>query len=157
MFVLIRKTLTIVIIAAGSIVLWESAVPSGFKQDITAETAGQEVETLNDDVRGDEIGAGFRDSGGMNIGQRLIIWVLFVILLPIVTAPLSGRITDRESNAANVLMLFGYTGLGIFAAHAVNLLRVTGLLTSILFLMTLLAVFAYNLWICGYVAGLREK
>ena len=90
-------------------------------------------------------------------GQRLLVWVLFVLLLPVVTAPLAGRVIDRQSNTANVLLLFGYTGLGILAAYIVNGVHVGSIWSALLYLLGLLAIFAYNLWMCAFIASLRSK
>lgn len=167
MFSLIRKAVTLVIVAAGSIALWESGilpnlaekgVPSIADNVAMAQSAIKKTGQNDPKAQSDEIArTEDAETGGMKSGQRLIVWVLFVVLLPVLTAPLAGRIIDQESNAANVLMLFGYTGLDVLTAHVINLLHVTGVLSAILFLTGLLAVFAYNLWICGFVAGLRKK
>jgi hypothetical protein len=165
MFGLIRKTLTLVVVAASSIALWESGmlsdvatktVPSAAEKMAMAQSATEQRPESGSAPQTAENMPTEKVEEGMSTGQRLVVWVLFVLLLPVLTAPLAGHIMDRESNAANVLMLFGYTGLDVLSAHVVNLLHVSGIVSAIFFLIGLLAVFAYNLWVCGFVAGLRR-
>jgi len=89
-------------------------------------------------------------------GRRLFAWSLFILLLPVVTAPLANRLLDKQSNTANLLLLFGYTGLDIVAAYRVGGFSVEGILSAIVYLIALLAVFSYNLWICAFLARLRQ-
>ena len=89
-------------------------------------------------------------------GQSLITLALFILLAPVITAPLANRILDRHSNTANLLLLFSYTGLDILAAHMVGNISIGGILSAIVYLAALLAVFSYNLWICAFLARLRR-
>jgi hypothetical protein len=66
-------------------------------------------------------------------------------------------VLGRRSNAANVLLLFGYTGLDVLAAYLVDGVHVGGIVSGVFCLIGLLAVFAYNLWICAYLASVRPE
>jgi hypothetical protein len=89
-------------------------------------------------------------------GKRLLALTLFILLVPVITAPLANRILDKQSNTANLLLLFGYTGLDIVAAYMVGVISVGSIWSSIGCLIALLAVFSYNLWICAFLARLRK-
>ena len=89
-------------------------------------------------------------------GQRIVVLALFVLLTPVITAPLANRILDSKSNTANLLLLFGYMGLDVLAAHIVGGVCVRGILSAILCMAALLVAFSYNLWICAYLARLRQ-
>jgi hypothetical protein len=89
-------------------------------------------------------------------GLRFLIWALFVLLAPVVTAPLAGRVLKKQSNAANAVLLFGYTGLDVLAAHVVLGVRVASIWTALAYLVGLLGVFTYNLWTCAFLAKLSN-
>jgi hypothetical protein len=89
-------------------------------------------------------------------GLRFLIWALFVLLAPVLTAPLAGRILGKKSNAANALLLFGYTGLDVLAAHVVVGVHVVSIWTALAYLVGLLGVFTYNLWTCAFLAKLSN-
>ena len=158
MFTIIRKAVVLGAVGIASVAVWEAGRLGG---RVDGEiVAIPELAAMQE-------GAGAADQGPADIqhtpaaragadGRRWLVWAVFVLLLPIATAPLAGRIIDKESNAANVLMLFGYTGLGVLGLHIVCGVQVTGILSAVLYLTGLLATFAYNLWICGLVAGLRR-
>lgn len=170
MFKLIRKIMVLSVVAVASIALWEAGkvtdlakqhIPDSFhlpflaqsetqtEADDEKKTVGQQQQQVPEVAEKDE-----RETAS---GLRWLAWAVFVLLLPVVTGPLAGHIIDKESNAANVVMLFGYTGLGILALHFVCGVQVVGILSAVLYLVGLLALFAYNLWICGFIAGLRER
>ncbi len=48
---------------------------------------------------------------GTSLGWRLVGWAVFVLLLPLVTAPLLFRALKRESNLVNALSLFTLTAV----------------------------------------------
>lgn len=168
MFKLIRKFMILVVVAVTSVALWETGkvtelakqhIPDSFRLPSLAQSETQteaDAGRGNADQQQQATEVAEQNERETTSGPRWLAWAVFVLLLPIVTAPLAGRIIDKESNTANVVMLFGYTGLGILALHFVCGVQVVGLLSAVLYLVGLLALFAYNLWICGFLAGLRK-
>ena len=90
------------------------------------------------------------------LGHRLVAVSLFILLAPVLTAPLANRVLDRRSNTGNLLLLFGYTGLDMLVVHVVGGFSVGGIVSAIAYMIGLLAVFSYNLWICAFLARLRR-
>ena len=155
MFVFFRQIVLVAVVAAASIVFWEAS-------DLRSQL-------LRRDVRPPAFGAAPTASplpaneaqGSAPIipgsaGQRFVAWALFVLLLPVITAALATRVFQQQSNTANLVLLFGYTGLDVLAAYLVGGIHVGGVLSGIGYLAALLAVFAYNVWICGFLAKLTE-
>lgn len=54
--------------------------------------------------------------GALSVGSKLVIWLLFVLVLPFLTIPLIRRVLREDSNAAIFLILSGYTALDTLAA-----------------------------------------
>jgi len=90
------------------------------------------------------------------LGHRLVAVSLFILLAPVLTAPLANSVLDRRSNTGNLLLLFGYTGLDMLVVHVVGGFSVGGIVSAIAYMIGLLAVFSYNLWICAFLARLRR-
>lgn len=146
----LRRVMILGLVAAGSVMAWEvGGLRSQFgpKEPPTTSaphtTTSPELPPVRSVIPGTP-------------GQRFLAWALFVLVTPILTAPLAGRILGKQSNTANVLLLFGYTGLDVLAAYLVDGIHVGGLLSGIGYLIGLLAVFCYNLWICAFLARLQE-
>jgi hypothetical protein len=90
-----------------------------------------------------------------NLGHRLVAVSLFILLAPVMTAPLANRVLDRESNASNLLLLLGYTGLDMLVVHVVGGFSIRGIVSAMVYMFGLLAVFSYNLWTCAFLGRLR--
>ena len=151
MFAMLRRVIVLGLIAAGSVAAWEAG---GLRSQLgpneppptpaARTTRPAEQPTAQSAISG-------------TAGQRFLAWAVFVLVMPVVTAPLAGRILGKQSNAANILLLFGYTGLDVLAAHLVGSIHVGGLLSGIGYLIGLLGVFSYNLWICAFLARLQQQ
>lgn len=151
MLAIFRRVIVLGLIAAGSVVAWEAGV---FRSQLGPNEAPP-TPAAHTTSPAEQPSAQSAIPG--TPGQRFLAWAVFVLVTPILTAPLAGRVLGKQSNAANVLLLFGYTGLDILAAHLVGGVHVGGLLSGIGYLIGLLAVFSYNLWICAFLARLREQ
>lgn len=155
---MIRRLIVTGLTVAAGIWMWEnvkSRVPDGLAERFREVTGSEPV------ASGDASGPNERSQRTRlvpgTLGQRFLAWAIFVLLMPVVTAPLAGRVFARESNAANMALVFGYTGLGVLAAYFVDFIHVGGLFLGIAYLAGLLAVFCYDLWICALLAKLRER
>ncbi len=156
MFAVLRQTIVLLVVAAASIVFWETSdLRTRLLQmdRAPAQPAGDQpappppVEQL----------PASRSLVPGSAGQRFVAWALFVLLLPVVSAPVAARVFQQESNTANLVLLFGYTGLDVLAAWLVGGIQIGGLLSGIAYLMALLAVFMYNAWVCGLLIKLQQE
>lgn len=89
-------------------------------------------------------------------GQRLLIWVLVVLLLPILTAPLIRRVTEEESNAWNLALLVIYTAIDTGLAFALTGFWVPGLTTALVLIGALLVSAYYNYRIASLIEELEK-
>ncbi len=156
MFGVIRRLVLLALVSSASIVFWETSdlrsrlLPPPPQRVESAPQATAKPTTAEEQGPADSVIPG-------SPGQRFLIWALFVLLLPIVTAAVALRVFREQSNTANLILLFGYTALDVLAAYLVGGTRVRGLVSGIGYLIALLAVFAYNAWICSYLARLSEE
>lgn len=88
--------------------------------------------------------------------QRVVLWVMFVLLLPVVTAPLIRRVTVEDSNALNLGLLVVYTALGVAAAWGLTGFWVPSWWTALALLLALGACAAYNFKIATILDELRR-
>lgn len=130
MLVLLRKALAMCTFAVATLVLWGI---DSWQSHLSAPT-----------------------TGGGTLGTRLLTWVIVVALAPVATAPLSVHVLKVGSNTANVLLLFGYTGLDVLAAFLIVEVHPGGVFASAAYLALLLSVFCYNLWILAFLARLQK-
>ena len=151
MLAILRRVIVLGLIAAGSVAAWEAGgLRSQIGPNETPATTAARTTSPAEQPSPRSVIPG-------SPGQRFLAWAVFVLVTPILTAPLAGRVFGKQSNAANVLLLFGYTGLDVLAAHLVGGIHVGGLLSGIGYLIGLLAVFSYNLWICAFLARLQQQ
>jgi len=148
MWSLMRTALTLAVLAAGSMLAADAlrdrgAVDSKPSQVSSNERAGAQPPASTSLIPG-------------TLGQRFLVWTLFVLVAPVLTAPVAMRVLAKESNAANVVLLFGYTGLDALAAFVAGGVHVDGVISGALYLTTLLVVFAYNLWMCAFLSKLQK-
>lgn len=148
---MLRKLVILSLTVVGSTVVWMAS-------DFTAllSSAGQhqtETQQVSDYVENPS--SQYENERGL-IGKRLIALAIFVLLAPVVTAPLANKILDRQSNTGNLLLLFGYMGLDVLAAYMVGAVYIGGILSAIVCFVSLLIIFSYNLWICAFLARLRK-
>lgn len=149
---MLRKLIILSLTVVGSIVVWEASDLS----DLLSSADRNKPDVHRTTNPRDNLLPEQRDESRLT-GQRLLALALFIILAPVITAPLANWVIDRQSNTANLLLLFGYTGLDIVAAHMIGAISIGGILSAIGYLIALLAVFSYNLWICAYLASLHKK
>ena len=90
-------------------------------------------------------------------GGRFLTWAVFVLLLPIFTAPLAGAVLEMGSNRGNLCLLLGYTALDALGAVLWCGVPVGGLLSGVLLLLALLVLLAYNVLVCAFLVTLRER
>lgn len=151
MFSILRKAIVLTLTAVGGIVLWNAFDLPG-RVGLSRPVVSAEPQVSSQETQAEQ-----PPDRSTASGYRLIIWAAFVLLLPVVTAPLASRVIGKESNTANLLLLSGYTGLDVIAAYVVLGVHVGGILSAILHLIALLGAFAYNLWICGMLARLQNR
>ena len=84
---------------------------------------------------------------------RLLIWIVFVALLPVVTGFATTWALDRKSNAASFAVLSVYTALDLLTAMLLSGFALTGPVRGILLLVVLLLCAAYNFRACERVAA----
>jgi hypothetical protein len=89
-------------------------------------------------------------------GQRILIWILFALLLPLLAAPLIRRLLTEESNAINVAILACITGIDLFAALFLTGLWIPTLWTAATLVAALASSFYYNYRITSFIEELRE-
>ena len=147
----LRKLIILGLAAVGGILVWETRGLKVFSG--SAEQNHTKVQQVLGSV---EDTSSQQENKTQLTGKRLLALALFILLAPVITAPLANRIIDRKSNTVNLLMLFGYTGLDVLAAYMIGAVSVGGILSAIVCLIALLAVFSYNLWICAFLARLRQ-
>ena len=63
---------------------------------------------------------------------------------------------QQESNTAILVPLFGYTGLDVLAAWLVGGIQIGSIWSGVAYLIALLAVFAYNLWVCSLLVRFQQ-
>lgn len=88
-------------------------------------------------------------------GARIITWVMFTLLLPLVTAPLVRRLAAEESNTVNLLMLLGYTLVDMLAAAFLTGFWIPSPWTAGLLLLALSGSGYYNYWIASFIDRMR--
>jgi len=149
---MLRKLVILGLVVAGGAVVWMTN--SLNKHSVSIQPNESKVQSESGSIDGSSLE---QEEKSQLTGQRLLALALFILLAPVVTAPLANRLLDKQSNTANLLLLFGYTGLDIMAAYMVGAVSVGGILSAIVYLIALLAVFSYNLWICAFLARLRQS
>jgi len=148
---MLRKLIILGLTVVGSIFVWEANNSSGL-----LSLTGQNQTKVQQISSSTENPLSQHENKSQLTGKRLLALALFILLAPVITAPLANRILDKQTNTANLLLLFGYTGLDIVAAYMVGAVRVGGIFSAIGYLIALIAVFSYNLWICAFLARLRK-
>ena len=147
MLFLARKLLIPVVVLAAVCVLWGS---SGAKPEATSSvpSSGSASEAPPSPP-----GPWLRTGP---LVQRLLVWILLVLLAPILTVPLANRVFDERSNAANFFLLAGYVVFDTLAALLLNLVCLGGILVGALCLAGLAAAAFYNYRVCTFLERLRE-
>jgi hypothetical protein len=152
MFFMLRKRIMLALTALASIAVWEqaktweSAIPLLGDKPAVAQSLAPAMAT-----------PAAKTAGWPNTGERVVLGVLFVVLVPVLTAGIAGRVMARGSNGANLAMLLLYTTLDVLAAYALSGgFGIQGTATALGCLLGLAVMLAYNLWILSTQASLRE-
>jgi hypothetical protein len=154
MFALLRKTITLGVMVGSTILVWETIALPGRLGLSVPRAIATPPEQSPANVSGSPSGRSWAATAPA--GQRFLAWALFVLLTPVVTAPLAVRVLGRQSNTGNVLLVLGYTGLSVLAAYVVGGMHVAGIWSAVGYLIALLGVFTYNLLICAFLSRLGE-
>jgi hypothetical protein len=86
-------------------------------------------------------------------GRRIFIWIVFTLLLPLVTIPLIRRLTFEESNLVNLAMLAGYTVVDMLLALLLTGFWIPTIWTAGILILALATSGYYNY----HVASLVER
>jgi hypothetical protein len=103
--------------------------------------------------RADTLRARIADSSK---GRRIFVWVLFTVLLPLVTVPLIRRLTAIDSNLMNLGLLLGYTLLDMFVAVLLTGFWIPTLWTAGILLLALGACGYYNYRIASFIEQMKH-
>jgi len=88
--------------------------------------------------------------------SRILLWLGFTLLFPLLTAPLIRRVTSEESNAANLAMLIGYTGVSVALAWALTGFWAPSWWTVLALLLALGLSGVYNYKVASALDDLRR-
>ncbi len=89
-------------------------------------------------------------------GRRIFLWVLFTLLLPLLTIPILRKLTGMDSNLVNLGMLLGYTLLDMLFAFFLTGFWIPSLWTAAILLLALGSSAYYNYRIMSYVETMRR-
>jgi len=103
--------------------------------------------------RSDNVRARIADSSK---GRRIFIWVLFTLLLPLITVPLIRRLVAVDSNLLNLVLLLGYTLLDMFVAVLLTGFWIPTLWTAVMLLFALVASGYYNFRIASFIEQMKH-
>lgn len=92
------------------------------------------------------------DREGASIWSRLLLWSLFVLLLPGVTFFIVRWVIERESNLASLLLLAGYTAADFLLALFLVGFSVGSVGVAILLFLAFVTSGLYNYLICEVIA-----
>ena len=87
--------------------------------------------------------------------KRAVGWILFVVLLPWAVMPVMKRVLERESNAANAVLLVSLAGLAAVLAYVALAGELAGWAGGF-FLVAVAFGFLYNAGVLNYVAGFER-
>lgn len=87
--------------------------------------------------------------------QRVIIWLAFAVLLPLVLVSFIKHLLTKESNAVNFAMLAGLTLADLAVAFLLCGLVVLTWLPGLAIVAAAVAGGAYNYWVCSRLEELR--
>ena len=89
-------------------------------------------------------------------GRRIFIWVVFTVLLPLITVPLIRRLTAADSNLWNLGLLLGYTLLDMLLALLLTGFWIPTLWTAGILLAALAASGYYNYRIASFIEQMKH-
>jgi FtsH-binding integral membrane protein len=84
------------------------------------------------------------DAYTLSAGIKLLIWFLFVVLLPVITLFVVKKALDRESNFATFLLLAAYTLVDMILAWILTGVRDAGFWSGVLVILAGIAAGFYN-------------
>jgi len=91
-----------------------------------------------------------------SVVKRLLIWLAFAALLPVVLIPIIKHFLEQESNAVNFALLVGLTLADLALAYVLVGLAVFEWVPALLLLGSVVAGGAYNYWLCSTIERLRR-
>jgi hypothetical protein len=91
-----------------------------------------------------------------SVVKRLLIWLAFAALVPIILIPIIKHFLEQESNAVNFALLVALTLADLALAYVLCGLAVFEWLPAALLVGSVIAGGAYNYWLCETVERLRK-
>ena len=88
--------------------------------------------------------------------KRLLIWLAFATLLPIILIPMIKRLLEQESNAVNFALLLALTLADLALAYVLCGLAAFGWLPAVAVVGSVVAGGGYNYWLCSTIERLRK-
>jgi len=101
--------------------------------------------------------AGVRKSvNATSVVKRILVWLAFAAIVPLLLIPVLKRFLERESNAVNLALLVALTLLDLVLAFFLCGLDVFAWIPGILLVLAVVAGGLYNYWLCSTIEGLRK-
>ncbi|MGO8678750.1 MAG: hypothetical protein ACLQVX_23140 [Limisphaerales bacterium] len=94
--------------------------------------------------------------GGLGGVQRLLVWGVIVLLLPVFTISFIRAMVRKESNRANGFTLGVYTGADALLAYLLLGAGVSSVLSALLFVLVVGIAFAYNVFIMTFALKMEQ-
>lgn len=93
---------------------------------------------------------------GISVGERLVMWILSVVLVPIITVSFARSMVKRKSNRANAVALSMYSVINILFALLLLGPGLSKWWSVLLLLGAVLLAFAYNVAYLSFLSRLEE-
>ena len=90
-----------------------------------------------------------------SVVKRLLVWLAFAAILPLLLVPIIKHFLARESNAVNLALLIALTLADLALAYVLCGLAVTGWIVGVLLVLAVASGGIYNYWLCSTVETLR--
>ena len=87
--------------------------------------------------------------------KRVLVWLAFAAMLPLLLVPIIKHFLARESNAVNMALLIALTLADLALAYVLCGLDITGWIAGILLVLAVASAGIYNYWLCSTVERLR--
>ena len=158
--ILVAVALALVYFISSSITLWIQAVVSVIIILVMIWLAWLVFSPVEREIPPGEVAAvsqvseatAVEDSQGSYPVLRVIIWILFVLLLPLLTSFIVQQALDKKTNLASFMLLAAYTALDLLAALILSGFRILGVGGGLAFIAGLLLCAGYNYFICSRLA-----
>lgn len=87
--------------------------------------------------------------------KRVLVWLAFAALLPLLLVPIIKHFLEKESNGVNLALLVALTLADLAMAYVLCGMAVTGWIPGGLLVVAVAASGVYNYWLCSTVEKLR--